>query len=114
MLFDVPGRIEQAVLAASDVERGQKSAPATNEYRDDSPFGQQPTQSTSSIEESMYWLHEQGYTYDTLYGLLLGEIDQLVDGARSVESQRDDTNPSETTSRVIGNKGDRASQLNWR
>lgn len=127
---EIPPTLEKAILEASGVDFDHTDTTDTDEadrsdYRDDSPFGTTPNKQSDEIEpaDSVYWLHEQGYTYTEIYGLLLDEIRELADGfenhkekqEKQREKQRSDqTGDAGTTPTAHGNKGDRAKQLGWR
>lgn len=124
MRFDVPQRLERAILEASEVigtEEPQSDEPRTQEFRDDSPFSQTDTAESTkehTIEDTIQWLHEQGYVYSELYQLLLGEIEALSDGFRRKrereQEQRESNSSSSDTPTAHGNRGDRAAELGWR
>lgn len=120
MRMDVPGRIERAVVKASDIDLTAESQEDTarEEFRDDSPFAQsKPETDTATIEDTVQWLHDQGYRFKDIYGLLLGEIETLSDGfERKQQRQKDaqSSDGSQRTATAYGNKGDRAQQLGWR
>lgn len=122
----VPSALEYAILRASgidlDEEETESEEPERQNFRDDSPFGSQTDESNDegTLEDSMFWLHERGYTYQEIYKLLLPEIDQLKEGFsnkqdRKKEQKKNTGNSGGSGGRVAhGNRGDRASQMNWR
>lgn len=125
MRFDVPQRLERAILEASEIiedREPQEDDTRDPDFRADSPFaqaqGKQANTEESTIEDTIQWLHEQGYRYQDLYGLLIGEIDTLSEGYRRQkerEKEHDGTNrASSSTPASHGNRGDRAAELGWR
>lgn len=122
MRMDVPGRIERAVVKASDIDLTmdeQQDDSSRDDFRDDSPFAQ--TESTSdetTIEDTVQWLHDQGYRFKDIYGLLLGEIETLSDGFERKQERQENKAQSHrsgsTPRTTYGNKGDRAAELGWR
>lgn len=118
MRLGTPQRLEYAILKSSDVIGNEIEEPEPEqEFRDDSPFASDAgTTSDDSIEHSVYWLHEQGYTFSEIYKLLIGEIETLSKGFEEEQSRRENQQQSsgDSSPSVHGNKGDRASQLGWR
>lgn len=119
MSLDTPKRLERAILEASDIPSDDYDEPEeVQDFREDSPFSQQSKeQSEATVEDSMFWLHKQGYTFEEIYSLLLGEIEILSDGFEREQARREENEGNQgdqTSARTIGNRGDRASQLGWR
>lgn len=118
MQLGTPQRLEYAILKASDVIGNEIEEPEPEQdFRDDSPFASDSgTTADDSIEHSVYWLHEQGYTFSEIYKLLIGEIEVLSKGFEEEQKKRENQqqNTGQSTSAMHGNKGDRASQLGWR
>lgn len=122
MRAGVPAKLEYGVLRASGAGDGDETGerlPDRSDYREDSPFARTaPSTDQSTIEDSFHWLHRQGYTFAELYGLLVGEIEQLHDGFERHQQRQQDAGAAgetgESAARAHGNKGDRASQLGWR
>lgn len=122
MRSDIPGRLELAIIRASEIEDGaeeQEQETPQNDFREDSPFAQsKPETDETTIEDSVQWLHDQGYTFSEIYKLLIGEINVLSEGyerkqEREKEQQESGTGGSRTET-SYGNKGDRAAELGWR
>lgn len=125
MRFDVPQRLERAILEASEViDEGEPQSEDTQEqdFREDSPFaqakGKQDKQEENTIEDTIQWLHEQGYLYKELYQLLIGELEALSEGyRRKKEREKEHSEPNQSSSSAPtshGNRGDRAKELGWR
>lgn len=121
--MDVPGRLEEAVVECSDIigEENQAESESNDreDYREDSPFGtsEQSSNDETTIEDTVQWLHDQGYTFKEMYGLLIGEIQRLTEGFERKQERKEEQQSSSggtTSETAYGNKGDRAEQLGWR
>lgn len=85
----LPGVLELAVCKASGLLHGDDD----EDDEEDQGMFAPPEQAVSKAAEYrecdlIHTLHQHGYTYDTIYPLLIPEIDELMDGAERAE-QRD-------------------------
>lgn len=117
----LPDVLEAAVLVASGL-----TGDADEDEEDDEPEFEdsifaahnKAEQKTEQFEEAdvVHMLHERGYTYDSLYRLLIPEIDLLVEGAERHEERSDSPSAEASDSSgsngvVDGNRGDRAGAM---
>lgn len=122
MQFGVPEKIERAVLRASgvidDEPKETKDTVDRSEFREDTPFAKTKSSiQETTIEDTIQWLHDQGYDFDGIYGLLMGEIESLAEGferKKKREQQNSKGSGSKKNTSAHGNRGDRAAQLGWR
>lgn len=119
MRYDIPIKLRESILQASNIqtEKTQETEETTQDFRDDSPFSTEKTNNEDlTVEDSINWLHECGYTYQELYSLLMSEIETLRKGyERQKEREKSQTNEGKSkTKRSHGNRGDRARELGWR
>lgn len=115
----LPGKLQYGILRASGLgdEKESQEIEERQDFREDSPFATtKPQKDETTPEDSIHWLHRQGYTYDELYGLLIGEIEQLSEGYKRYKKREEEQAESgnQTTPTRHGNRGDRASELGWR